>query len=462
MAVFDVELQRVCVRVVYDGPASAGKTTNVKHLAAVFPTQRTTELYSPAELRGRTLYFDWLQIHAGVVRGFPLVCQVVTVPGQLALTSRRRHLLRTADVVVYVSESSAQSIGPAHEGLLLLDELAEEREIPAPIVLQANKQDRPGAMAASDLALSLGLHGVVALEAIASQGIGVVDTFVAAVREIGRTMEAVGTVKMPVRPAERPAEVLEQLEEMPIDERLAAEMLLEQTFAALPLESSAPSLEPARPPLAYPSADVAAGHVWPAHTGRATLERLEPTLARLARVPVGAPPVALEIDGLRFSTGGSFPDVESARASLVRAARVRTRLGDLGVPGVVLAIASRNVESFLWTIGPALPSFASELSHALETGEGVEEALSELARIVGLLSRHEVPLSLERLSRTERGLRFSGDLTNAPHDPDGELRSLLDELARLGLREVFLARYSTTAAQEADEREQPREAEGLA
>ena len=70
MAVFDIGQQRMCVRVVFDGLASAGKTTNLRQLADLFATQRTGELFAPAEMDGRTLYFDWLQIAAGI-RWFP-------------------------------------------------------------------------------------------------------------------------------------------------------------------------------------------------------------------------------------------------------------------------------------------------------------------------------------------------------------------------------------------------------
>ena len=89
MAVYDLARRRLCVRVVYDGPAGAGKTTNVRQLAGAFASQRWGELETREELAGRTLWFDWLQIRAGVVCGMPLLCQIVTVPGQLALTPRR-------------------------------------------------------------------------------------------------------------------------------------------------------------------------------------------------------------------------------------------------------------------------------------------------------------------------------------------------------------------------------------
>ena len=60
MAIFDPVEQRMCVRIVYDGAGGAGKTTNLRSLCNLFATQHTTELFSPGELDGRTLYFDWV------------------------------------------------------------------------------------------------------------------------------------------------------------------------------------------------------------------------------------------------------------------------------------------------------------------------------------------------------------------------------------------------------------------
>src|SRR5690349_12843469 len=105
MPTFDPENQRICVRIVYDGAAGGGKTTNLRQLCNLFATHQGSDLYTPLALRGRTLYFDWVQIRAGMACGYPLVCQLVAVPGQVVLTPRRRHLLSSADVVVYVCDS---------------------------------------------------------------------------------------------------------------------------------------------------------------------------------------------------------------------------------------------------------------------------------------------------------------------------------------------------------------------
>src|SRR4051812_21914469 len=130
MATFDLARQRICVRVVYDGVGSAGKTTNVRQLRALFPPQQTSDVISPSELRGRTLAFDWLEIRAGVLAGFPLICQVVTVPGQRALEKRRRQLLEGADVVVMVADSGRAELERTRSGMTLTRDIGSALGVP--------------------------------------------------------------------------------------------------------------------------------------------------------------------------------------------------------------------------------------------------------------------------------------------------------------------------------------------
>ena len=171
MPIFDPTEQRMAVRVVYDGVACAGKTTNVRQLCTLFIAQQKSDVETPAEMSGRTLYFDWLSIMAGQVCGFPLLCQVVSVPGQVVLTPRRQHLLGSADVVVYVCESHPAGIEAAKAGLALYDRIAAERGIAIPLVIQANKQDQRGALDSADLLKALGREGTPVIEAIASEGV---------------------------------------------------------------------------------------------------------------------------------------------------------------------------------------------------------------------------------------------------------------------------------------------------
>ncbi len=387
MAAFDLVHQRMCVRVVFDGAAGAGKTTNLRQLAEIFATQRTCELFSPAELDGRTLYFDWLQLAAGMVCGFPLLCQVISVPGQLVLTPRRRHLLTTADAVVHVCESDEGSLGRARAGLELVDEVSRARGEPLPLVIQANKQDRPRAMSGAAVLAAFGRPGLPVVEAIAAEGIGVVDTFVSAVRAVVRSIQArieVGAFRVAVRSAESAAGLLGRLSSEAIDPEWELEMLLEQASNAFVLAGSLndealaqgaandeppPTWRPTpaawrTPPL--PVDTVPTGFIWPAHTGRAALQALAAEPAMNAPVHLDADGAARVVAGdvvLSTSIDQRFDAPEAARQALVRGARERTQLASLLPPETVLvAQPADDAVTWLWTLLPSLPSVADLLA----------------------------------------------------------------------------------------------------
>ena len=94
MPTFDPLLRRLIARVVYDGPAFSGKTTNVKRICDAYPIQKRSEMYTPGSLKGRTMFFDWLEIDLGKVGNLPVCCQILSVPGQRARSYRRRHRYR--------------------------------------------------------------------------------------------------------------------------------------------------------------------------------------------------------------------------------------------------------------------------------------------------------------------------------------------------------------------------------
>ena len=89
MAIFDPILRSLIARVVYDGPAFSGKTTNVKRICDAFPVQQRSEVYTPGSLKGRTMFFDWLEITLGKLGSIPFRCQILSVPGQRARSYRR-------------------------------------------------------------------------------------------------------------------------------------------------------------------------------------------------------------------------------------------------------------------------------------------------------------------------------------------------------------------------------------
>src|SRR5690242_7464889 len=104
MPLVDRRTESVVLRIVYDGAPEAGKTTNLRMLCERLSLGRRGELRNAGGAE-RTQYFDWLDVTGGYVAGRRLRCQLVTVPGQVELARRRRYLLDTADVVVFVADA---------------------------------------------------------------------------------------------------------------------------------------------------------------------------------------------------------------------------------------------------------------------------------------------------------------------------------------------------------------------
>jgi signal recognition particle receptor subunit beta len=183
MASFDSERGCYVVRVVYDGPGMAGKTTNLRQICKFISTHKRSELYTPAELKGRTMFFDWLEVDAPAQGDKPIKFQLITVPGQEKRNYRRRPLVEMADVVVFVCDCSPSQIPDTMRTFARLRASMKKRARPLPLVLQANKQDVDGALPPEKLRRRLRLGAKVQLvSARAVERIGVRDTLVAAMR----------------------------------------------------------------------------------------------------------------------------------------------------------------------------------------------------------------------------------------------------------------------------------------
>lgn len=456
MAFFDPHEQRLCVRVVYDGAAGAGKTTNMHQLASLFATRSPNRVETSYELEGRTLFFDWLQIRAGLVSGIPILCQIVSVPGQVALTPRRRHLLATADVIVYVCDSRPMDIHRAKDGLAIVRALAAERGERVPIVLQANQQDRPGALEGVEVAAALGLSDTTRIDAIASEGLGVVDTFVAAVRDLSRDMrERAGCLE--VRRAPTRASLLEEIAALAIDREAAAELFLEEAAASLtarrlPGTRAASSPAPSRPDSAraprgavlLPTPDVPAGFIWPAHTGRDALRRISEH-GKLPRTALRREDGHFEVrtDGyvLRAHGRERFDGSDAARQALVRAARERAQLEHLTLPDAVL-VASESGDGgyYVWSLVPEVEPLIDSLRGASDAGavrRWLEAYGAALVEVVRARARFGVELSVRLADFGFSGerLRYLGEIARASSSfqaPKWSLASALAEIEQEG------------------------------
>lgn len=181
MAILDTENNHIVIRLVYDGPPFSGKTTTLKALAGSL----AREVYTPEEANGRTIYFDWMDYTGGLFEGYQIRCQLVSVPGQLVLAQRRQQLIETADVIVFVGDTSRDEIA---ESIAHLKSLVSRLEtLPGPpvgIIFQANKRDHSEAVDLAEIQQMLGrdMKGISIVESVAKDGVGIRQAFIFGVR----------------------------------------------------------------------------------------------------------------------------------------------------------------------------------------------------------------------------------------------------------------------------------------
>ena len=102
MVLFNYSLKELTAKIVFYGPGLSGKTTNLQYIHDELPLQNKGRLLTLATETDRTLYFDFLPLEAGVVRGIKTRIQVYTVPGQVFYDTTRRIVLKGADGVTAV------------------------------------------------------------------------------------------------------------------------------------------------------------------------------------------------------------------------------------------------------------------------------------------------------------------------------------------------------------------------
>lgn len=186
MVQFDNQYRQIKVKIVYYGPALGGKTTCLQHIHRVTDPQRRTRLYSLNTASDRTLFFDLLSLNLGRIRGYRLVIQLYTVPGQVQYNATRRAVLAGADGVVFVADSQRDQ---AEANLWSLDNLKENLEAngidPAtlPLVMQYNKRDLSNLIPIDELDRELNPGQLEAIPTIAITGDGVMDAFAAITEE---------------------------------------------------------------------------------------------------------------------------------------------------------------------------------------------------------------------------------------------------------------------------------------
>jgi signal recognition particle receptor subunit beta len=179
MTFINYAAREINCKIVYYGPGLCGKTTNLQWIYDKTNPQAKGKLISLATETDRTLFFDFLPLDLGTVRGFKTRFHLYTVPGQVFYDASRKLILKGVDGMVFVADSQEARMEANIESLQNLDKNLKEQGYDlknVPYVLQFNKRDLPTAMPADQMYTQLNFKGEPTFEAVAMSGTGVFDT----------------------------------------------------------------------------------------------------------------------------------------------------------------------------------------------------------------------------------------------------------------------------------------------
>jgi GTPase SAR1 family protein len=426
MAFRDDERGLLVIRIVYDGPAFAGKTTTLRTLAG----KLARRVYTPEEIGGRTIFFDWIDYEAGLFEGRRIRCQIVSVPGQASLVARRRSLLETADVVVFVADTSRRRFAESREQFEEL--LGWLEAAPGPlvgVVFQANKRDVEDAVELSELMAALPGIGrqVGVVESVATDGAGIREAFILGVRlaleRVREVIRAGGlTVGRPpvdsgedlhrslcaleeeeLRSSSPESEVTSLVPSSPAADLLSA--VLREAAGAPPAdatEGGGGAVVHRGGPPSPPGSNVQFGLVWPAVEGRLALVEASVDRCEVRDWGDGRWGAFLPGGWAIESSAPEYPTQEEGRRALLEWARLHSAArGSLSRRRCITLV--ENVQGGggwrLWQVVKRQASLADLAQEALgevgadDTVTGLVHAARLLFRAADQFARIPVPLS---------------------------------------------------------------------
>ncbi|HKI50827.1 MAG TPA: GTPase domain-containing protein [Geothermobacteraceae bacterium] len=187
MSFINYASREINCKIVYYGPGLCGKTTNLQYIYQKTDPTAKGKMISLATETERTLFFDFLPLALGEIRGFKTRFHLYTVPGQVFYDASRKLILKGVDGVVFVADSQEERLDANIESLLNLEENLEEQGYQLeklPFVMQYNKRDLPNVTSLDELRKLLNPDGVPEFEACAMTGEGVFETVKAVAKQI--------------------------------------------------------------------------------------------------------------------------------------------------------------------------------------------------------------------------------------------------------------------------------------
>ena len=179
MSLINYASREINCKIVYYGTGLGGKTTNLEYVYSKVNPEEKGKMISLATETERTLFFDFLPIDLGEVKGFKTRFHLYTVPGQVYYNASRKLILKGVDGVIFVADSQAERMEANIEAMHNLYENLESYGYDLtniPFAMQFNKRDLPNAMSMGQLRSQLNPMGVPDFEGVAVQGQGVFET----------------------------------------------------------------------------------------------------------------------------------------------------------------------------------------------------------------------------------------------------------------------------------------------
>jgi len=179
MSFVNYHTKEINCKIVYYGPGLGGKTTNIQHVYQRTASQSKGQMVTLNTENERTLFFDFLPLDLGMIRGFKTRFHLYTVPGQVFYEASRKLILRGVDGVVFVADSQVERMEANIESLEGLKKNLEEQGYDLqkiPLILQWNKRDLPNITSVQNLEAKLNELDFPSFEAVATTGEGVFET----------------------------------------------------------------------------------------------------------------------------------------------------------------------------------------------------------------------------------------------------------------------------------------------
>ncbi|MHB8080382.1 MAG: GTP-binding protein [Candidatus Krumholzibacteriia bacterium] len=195
MSLINYASREINCKLVYYGPGLGGKTTNIQYVYDKVAPETKGKLVTLATEMDRTLFFDFLPLELGTVKGFKTRFHLYTVPGQVYYNASRKLILRGVDGIVFVADSQETRFDANIEALYNLHENLTEHRLDLakiPFVMQYNKRDLPDAVPVAELEEELNPERFPFYEAVAFQGTGVFDTLKAVAKQVLRNLQSSG------------------------------------------------------------------------------------------------------------------------------------------------------------------------------------------------------------------------------------------------------------------------------